>query len=322
MIAKTSTVSAPHPSNQVAAAVRAALPAMAIGVALLLSACATTPFTDPALEQARAAVHMLETDPLAMQSAGKPLQDAREALAAAEAAAKAKRPPEEIDHLAYLASRRADIGEAVVAETRARNDIAQAQARRDRVLIESREHETEVAREQTRDAQVQAGEVQAQAQAQVDASKAQALASQADAEATREQLEELQAKQTERGMVVTLGSNVLFDTNRAELKPGASDAIDRVGQFLQKHTNLKVRIEGHTDSTGSDSYNQELSQRRADAVAHALESRGADPSNIQTVGRGSELPVATNDSAAGRQQNRRVELVFSDGEGQFARTGG
>jgi len=318
MTANIRNATLPAPNPRLTAAIRATLPAVAAGFGLLLAACATNPTSDPALDQAHAAVQKLENDPLAMQTAGKPLQDAREALAAADAAAKAKRPPEEIDHLAYIAQRRAEIGEAVVAETRTRNEMAQAQTHRDQVILQSREHETDVARAQAHDAQVQAGEVQAQAQAAVDASKAQADAAKAEAQATREQLAELQATQTERGMVVTLGSNVLFDTNRSEIKPGASDAIDRIAQFLQKHPSLKVRIEGHTDSTGTDSYNQELSQRRADAVAHALQSRGADASNVQAVGRGSELPVATNDTAAGRQQNRRVELVFSDAQGQFA----
>ncbi|MGH8232450.1 MAG: OmpA family protein, partial [Steroidobacteraceae bacterium] len=78
---------------------------------------------------------------------------------------------------------------------------------------------------------------------------------------------------------------------------------------------------GHTDSRGSDSYNDALSQRRAEAVAQALESRGVDSSRIDAVGRGKALPVATNDTAAGRQQNRRVELVFSDTQGQFANVG-
>ena len=107
--------------------------------------------------------------------------------------------------------------------------------------------------------------------------------------------------------------------SRAELKPGASESLDRVAQFLMQHPSMKVRIEGHTDSTGTDSYNMDLSQRRADAVAHALESRGADAGNLVAVGRGSELPVASNDTAAGRQQNRRVELVFSEAGRQLAR---
>jgi len=79
-----------------------------------------------------------------------------------------------------------------------------------------------------------------------------------------------------------------------------------------------VRIEGFTDSIGSDSYNDELSQRRADAVARAVESRGVEAWRIVAVGRGKSLPVASNDTPEGRQQNRRVDIVFSDTQGQFA----
>lgn len=312
-------------ARSLTAAIRAALPAVALSSGLLLAACATTPPSDPALDQAHASVQMLENDPMAQQIAGKPLQDARDALAAADKAAADKRPQSEVDHLAYLASRRADVGEAVVAEARARNQIAEAQANRDRILLESRERETATAREQARDAQAQAAETAAQAQAAIDANKAQSQAaidaSKAEAEATRQQLEALQAKETERGMVLTLNNNLLFDTNRAEIKPGADGSISRVGEFLQKHPGLKVRVEGHTDSTGTPAYNEELSQRRADSVAHALESRGVDAGQITAVGRGQDLPVATNDTAAGRQQNRRVEIVFSDNQGQFAQAG-
>jgi OmpA-OmpF porin, OOP family len=84
---------------------------------------------------------------------------------------------------------------------------------------------------------------------------------------------------------------------------------------------VKLRIEGHTDSRGSASYNDTLSQWRADAVYHALVSRGVDSSRIQSVGRGMELPVASNDTAEGRQQNRRVELIFSNEQGHFASIG-
>jgi outer membrane protein OmpA-like peptidoglycan-associated protein len=94
--------------------------------------------------------------------------------------------------------------------------------------------------------------------------------------------------------------------------------MSRLAQFLSNHPDIKARIEGHTDSTGSDDYNQALSQRRADAVANALEGRGVSASQIQPVGRGKSAPVAGNDTSAGRQQNRRVEVIFSDTQGQFA----
>lgn len=268
-------------------------------LAALLVGCATTPPEDPALIQAREAVEKLEADPLAQQSAGKPLQDARDALAAAETAAHDRKPPAEVDHLAYLARRHAELGEAVVDENRARQRLAQSQSQRDAVLIAARDREAQTARDQAATAQ------------------AQAAAADAQADAARQQLSDLQAKQTERGMVLTLGSNLLFDTSSDVLKPGADDSLTRVGEFLKQHPGIGVRIEGHTDSLGSDSFNEELSERRAQAVAHALESRGVDSARLQAVGRGKELPIATNDTAAGRQQNRRVEIIFSDPKGQF-----
>jgi outer membrane protein OmpA-like peptidoglycan-associated protein len=285
----------------------------ACSVAVILAACATTPPEDPALVAARTAVEQLEADPLAQQSAGKPLEDARDALAAAEAAARNHKPQADVDHLAYLATRRADIGQAVVDENRARTQMAQAQAKRDAVIVNEREREAQAARTEAAASQAQAEVAQRQAQA----AQADAEASAAQARAAQQELSDLQAKQTERGMVLTLGSNLLFDTGSDVLKPGADDSMNRVAQFLQQQPHIDVRIEGHTDSVGSASYNDALSERRAAAVAHALQSRGVDPARLQAVGRGKELPVATNETAAGRQQNRRVEIIFSDLKGQF-----
>jgi outer membrane protein OmpA-like peptidoglycan-associated protein len=285
----------------------------ACSVAVILAACTTTPPEDPALVAARTAVEQLEADPLAQQSAGKPLEDARDALAAAEAAARNHKPQADVDHLAYLATRRADIGQAVVDENRARTQMAQAQAKRDAVIVNEREREAQAARTEAAASQAQAEVAQRQAQA----AQADAEASAAQARAAQQELSDLQAKQTERGMVLTLGSNLLFDTGSDVLKPGADDSMNRVAQFLQQQPHIDVRIEGHTDSVGSASYNDALSERRAAAVAHALQSRGVDPARLQAVGRGKELPVATNETAAGRQQNRRVEIIFSDLKGQF-----
>ncbi len=308
----------PDNASRPGAILKWALPTLA----LLLAACATTsPQGESALAQARLAVHSLESDPLASQAAGKPLQEARDSLAAAEKAQQDHRPADEVVYLAYLARRHAEIGEAVIAETRARNQMAQAQARRDQVLVAAREREAAAARQQAQSAQQQAQDAQQQAQSAQQQAQAQVAAANEQAVAARQQLEAMQAKQTERGMVLTLGSNMLFDTGSATLKPGADDALNRVAQFLQTQPNVKLRIEGHTDSRGSDNYNEALSQRRADAVARALVSRGIDSARLQAVGRGMELPVATNDTAAGRQQNRRVELIFSNEQGQFASNG-
>jgi outer membrane protein OmpA-like peptidoglycan-associated protein len=286
----------------------------ACGVAVLLAAgCATTsPEGESALDQARAAVQRLEDQPLASQTAGKALQDARDALGAAEAAEREHKSADIVVHLSYLASRDAEVGEAVIAEARARTAMSQAQAQREHVLLDARERDAAAAHQQALLAQEQAQASQQQAQQ----SAQQAQDAQQQARDAQKQLEDMQAKQTDRGMMLTLG-NVLFDTGGDTLKPGADELVSRLSQFLQNHPDIKVRIEGHTDSIGSDSYNEALSQRRAEAVANALQSRGVPGTRIQAVGRGKSAPVAGNDTSAGRQQNRRVEIIFSDAQGQF-----
>lgn len=276
-------------------------------LASLLGACATTsPESASALDQARTAVNRLDAEPQASQLAGKPLQDARDALARAEAAQQQHKPAPDVIHLAYLARRNADIGEAVLAEQTAHQQMTQAKTDRESMLREVRAREAARAREQAQ-----------QARQVAQTSQQRAEAAEAQSRELQQQMADLKAKQTDRGLVLTLG-NVLFDTNRDTLKPGAEEIIGRLAQFMQNHPDTRVRIEGHTDSTGSESYNQALSERRAQAVAQALESRGVPAARLQAVGRGQSDPVAGNDTSAGRQQNRRVEIVFSDPSGQFA----
>lgn len=123
--------------------------------------------------------------------------------------------------------------------------------------------------------------------------------------------EELNAKQTDRGSVVTFGS-VLFDHDKADLKPAANAEVRKLAQFLQEHPERQVLIEGFTDSTGAASYNLQLSQARADSVRHALVREGVPSGRIQTLGLGETHPVADNNSAASRAMNRRVEVTISN----------
>jgi outer membrane protein OmpA-like peptidoglycan-associated protein len=116
---------------------------------------------------------------------------------------------------------------------------------------------------------------------------------------------------------VTLG-DVLFDTGKATLKPGAYSTVERLAIVLKEDPSRKVLIEGHTDNVGSDEYNQGLSERRAQSVQAALFERGVEASQISTVGKGETTPVASNDNPAGRQQNRRVELVFQEDRSKVA----
>jgi outer membrane protein OmpA-like peptidoglycan-associated protein len=268
-------------------------------VTAALAACASAPQRSEQVEQARAEIQTLSQDPLAQQAAGRDLEAARKSLQDAELALQQKQPPATVDHLAYLAKRHAEAGEARVSEAHSRQEVARAQDDRNKIIMEAR----------NRDAN--------NAQAQAEAAKNAAAAAQAQLANAQQQLADLQAKQTDRGVVVTLG-DVLFDTGQATLKPGSMQALNRLANFLSQQPQTKVLIEGHTDSRGGDDYNIGLSERRARAVATELESRGIPDSQIQTLGRGKDLPVATNATPEGRQQNRRVEIVFSDASGRFA----
>lgn len=125
------------------------------------------------------------------------------------------------------------------------------------------------------------------------------------------------AQRGSRGLVLTL-SGVLFETGKATLLAGAEATLARVSDYMKEYPRTRLRIEGHTDSQGSDEVNQRLSFMRADAVAQALIDHGIAPDRLEAVGRGPTMPVASNTSAEGRQQNRRVEILFSDGAGRFA----
>ena len=137
----------------------------------------------------------------------------------------------------------------------------------------------------------------------------------AEADELARQLAELQAKSTERGMVVTMG-NVLFEYDKADINPGGMRVIDKLAAFLEKYPERTIQIEGHTDSRGSDAYNQRLSERRAEAVKRALLYQGIQESRMSAIGYGEAFPIATNETSSGRQQNRRVEIVISDEQGR------
>ncbi|KMN19658.1 OmpA family protein [Pseudomonas weihenstephanensis] len=141
------------------------------------------------------------------------------------------------------------------------------------------------------------------------AARAQALLEARDAQIR--QLQSLNAKQTERGTLVTFG-DVLFDFDRADLKSNSRDSITTLANYLIKNPDRKVIVEGYTDSKGSASYNQGLSERRANAVKNALVLAGVDKSRIVAQGYGKEYPVASNATNSGRAQNRRVEVTISN----------
>jgi len=149
------------------------------------------------------------------------------------------------------------------------------------------------------------------ANAQSEAANAQAQADHARAEAEKAKaaLAEYQMKQTALGATLVL-QDVVFETGKADLKPGAAARLQPLANYLQANPQVKVRVDGHTDAQGSDTFNQQLSDARANAIRTALAGMGVDGSRIQALGHGESEPVADNNTAAGRQQNRRVEITL------------
>jgi outer membrane protein OmpA-like peptidoglycan-associated protein len=207
---------------------------------------------------------------------------------------------------------------------------AALKAQQDAQAAAAQAQQERAAAEQARQAaltQQQALASQAQ-QAQLQAQQAQEAAARAEREReeTRARLmtqlnQVLQTRDTARGLIVYM-SDVLFDLNRATLKPGAQLRLAKVAGIIQAYPDLRLSIEGFTDSTGSEEYNQKLSEKRAQTVRDFLVAQGVNQQNISAQGFGEQNPVATNSTASGRQMNRRVDLVVSGESIQSAKSQG
>jgi outer membrane protein OmpA-like peptidoglycan-associated protein len=280
-----------------------------MSLALVLGACVSMPRPNAALESARMAVHTAEADPNVNKYAALDLDVARKDLSNAEYAA-LHHQDAVIAQSAYLARQNARLAQARGAAKADDARVAAGQGERDQIMLAARSSEAANAQYAAANAK------QAAVNSKQVADSALVQRDQANEETARVQaeLDALKATPTSRGMVLTLG-DVLFDTGRAELKPGATRKLDQLAQFLAEHPDRRVQIDGFTDSVGSDSYNEELSQRRANAVRSALLSRGVDASRIGTEGYGKSYPVADNADSGGRQLNRRVEVVIGGNDG-------
>lgn len=325
--------------------------------AAILAGCSTVPPQNSSLEDARSLYNSARTDsqvvslaPLELQKAGDSLSKAdaalskgdsdvveqqayltRQQVAIAQETAKRKAAELEVTNAtaqrdqvrlaartaeADAAKRQVAISQAQVEEARRQAEIARqaaeqqaaalaaanAQAQRDEALIAAR--------------QAEADEAKRQAELARQTAEQQAAAYQARIAEQEQQLKELDAKKTERGMVITLG-DVLFAVNKAQLSAGGVRNVQKLANFLNQYPQRKVLIEGHTDSTGSRSINQPLSEQRADAVRSALVGMGISGDRIETRGYAEAYPVASNNTAAGRQLNRRVEIILSDDSGNI-----
>jgi outer membrane protein OmpA-like peptidoglycan-associated protein len=325
-----------------------------LSVAALVG-CSSLPANDSPLVQARNAYNSAQADPQVATFAAGELNQARVSLDRANTAQSKGDNAAMVDSLAYVANQQVAVARETAAQKAAEMAVANAGAERDKVRLEARTREAEAAQRNAESAQRQAQASQRSAEAsqrQSEAAQRNADASQRQSEASQRQaaverqsatdaqmsaqlarqqteeaqgrarqlealLRDMEATRTERGMVITLG-DVLFDTNQAQLKSGGMRNVRKLADFFKQYPKRNVMIEGFTDSTGSTKGNQELSDQRVSSVRTALLDMGVGAERITSRGYGESYPVASNDNTAGRQLNRRVEIVVSDDGGKIA----
>lgn len=238
---------------------------------MVLAGCAGG--STESVDAARAAVAEAQADDDVVTHARDSLDEAEAALERAESALRGGADPADVEHLAYVAERRAGIALVVADERAALATIETLDEEREALLLGAGERQ--IARLES-------------------------------------DLAALQAERTDRGLLVTLSDDLLFEPDRAELKPGGTQQLARLADFLRHNPDRNVLVEGHTDGAASDSFSTTLSQQRANAVAEFLMLQGVDPARVDAIGYGEAMPVATNDTVAGRQANRRVDIVVLD----------
>lgn len=307
---------------------------------MAVAACASLPPANHNLQDAHRQYSEASSDPVVADHASLELKVASDALDRADRASANRDDQDEVSHLAYVASQRVAIARSVGAQRIAEQKVAQADGQRNEIRLQARTQEVNQARDAAAIARsdavqsdlVAGAAVAGAAASRQDAQTAQAATDMAnqrsenalqgtrDAQAQnaklQSELEALNAKKTDHGMVITMG-DVLFDTDHAHIKSGAMRNVEKLAGFLRDYPMRTAEIDGFTDSVGGEAHNLELSDRRADSVRTALVSMGIDASRLTTHGYGEAYPVAGNQNAGSRQLNRRVEVILSDDAGKI-----
>lgn len=270
--------------------------------------CATTPQATPQLNQAQKAYSQARDDQMVTQYAPVPLYEAEQALN------KAQNAESDVErmHYAYLTERKVEIAQSLAAQRAAENQVEQLRAEQQDMLLQMRTKEADQARLEAQQAQEQVRAYRSEQQQQkLTTAQSEAEQARTELQELQQQMQDMQAQQTQRGILLTFG-DMLFATNKSELKSGAERSLQQLANFLNEHPQRQVVIEGHTDSQGPQAYNRQLSQERAQAVAYTLQRLGVSADRITARGLGEDYPIAPNTNAAGRQQNRRVEIIIPD----------
>jgi outer membrane protein OmpA-like peptidoglycan-associated protein len=291
----------------------------AAAIVALLAACASTPIQNSTLDQARTRLNAAQAEPQTVAMAADELARARESLRRGDQALANGDDTTRVNHLAYLALQQVVIAEETAKSRNAQAVVAGAGAERDRMRLELRTREADMAQAQKATAEQASALKSAQlARSEADTQVERNLVARRDAKVSdlESQLRDMNARQTDRGTVVTLG-DVLFDTGAARLRPAGQRSMEQLADFMKRNPGRRASIEGYTDSTGTTSANQALSDSRARSVMSALVQLGVADGQLSTVGFGEERPVAGNDTAGGRQMNRRVEIVFAGQTGEL-----
>jgi len=280
--------------------------------ALALAGCAGAPEKPPlALEQARSTYQSALTNQQVSRLAPNELSRAGKALTDAERLWLAGDDTAEVEHRAYLAQQQARIAAEAARTRAAQAQIQQAGVQRERVVAQARQAEAQAQSRAAEQQRAQALQQAQQARQQAQQEQQRAAHAQQQVGQLQAELEKLQAQQTDRGWVLSVSGDVLFDVGQATLTPGAYHSLSQLAGFLRAHPQESVVVEGYTDDTGSEQFNLDLSQRRAQAVKQALIAQNVAAQRIVTRAFGESFPIASNGTASGRQLNRRVEFVLS-----------
>lgn len=283
--------------------------AMLVLISLVLSGCATGRDSPQGAAEVRGKLTALQNEPELADRARVEIRKAEEAVRLAEQPLPV-RDSELGAHRVYLADQMIEIARARATARHAESDRPRLAQERDAARLAARTREADQAQAEANQAQVDADRAQADADRARSEQAVSAVDAEREARELRRQIDVLEAEATDRGIVLTLG-DVLFATNSDELHAGAGRNLDQLVEFLRQYPERTVEIEGHTDSTGSADYNRGLSLRRADSVRNYLAGRGIASNRLATAGIGENRPIADNNTAAGRQQNRRVEVIIA-----------